>query len=487
MLVPEVSAMGERARLWQRVSTGGQDEASQLPDLISWCDTHEYQYSLDERYVVHGKSAYHKKQEKTLNQAISDMANGHYAVLVVWFFDRIQRGSTLDAFMLAERARAAGGRIEYVHDAYLNETNEMSDVMLALAATAARQESERKSKRIRAKHNALRAEGSAIGRPPWGYYIKCDVCKTPARMPKCKPHKKIFSPTPDGCKYIPLIFDMVINGRSLRFIAAWLDGEAVKTLSGKSWHEQYIGHRIIKNPIYYGERRNAGQLETEALITFSVWQQANAALASRVRPGRSTVKREKSMLAPVCGNPECDASGEHPGPMYRYSTGGHEYYRCTGRGPQRRGCGNAVPVDVADAQVIDAMGSDHANPHPERVFIPGDNRSDEIGKLRERGAEAFKRGDWNAATGCMEIAKKLESLPTVAPHWEDSFTCHVCGSVKDIDACIIKGHGIVTQGEYFAGLDVDGRRNELAQNWIVSAHRVSDGEIAVTIVHRDFT
>jgi DNA invertase Pin-like site-specific DNA recombinase len=479
--------MAERARLWQRVSTGGQDEASQLPDLIQWCDTRKYVYDLGERYIVHGKSAYHKRQQEILDRAISDMANGQYTVLVVWFFDRIQRGSTLEAFMLAERARAAGGRIEYVNDSYLNETNEMSDVMLALAATAARQESERKSKRIRAKHDALRSAGSVIGRPPWGYYIKCTVCNAPARMPKCKPHKKIFSPTADGCKYIPPIFDMVINGKSLRYIAAWLDSKGVETLSGKSWHEQYIGHRIIKNPIYYGHRRNSGQLETAGLMSYTVWQQANAALASRVRPGRSTVKREKSMLAPVCGNPECDASGEHPSPMYRYSTGGHEYYRCTGRGPQRRGCGNAVPVDAGDARVIDSMESDHANPHPDRVFIPGDAHSDEIGKLRDRGAEAFKRGDWNAATQCMEIAKKLEDQPTVAPHWEDRFICHVCGTVKDIVPCEIKGHAIMTQGEYFAGLDMDGRRDELAQNWIVSAHRDSDGEIIVGIVHKSFT
>jgi DNA invertase Pin-like site-specific DNA recombinase len=478
--------MAERARLWQRVSTGGQDEASQLPDLIRWCDTHEYEYELEERYVIHGKSAYHKKQEAALNQAISDMANGQYTVLVVWAFDRIQRGSTLEAFMLAERARAAGGRIEYVNDTYLNETNAMSDVMLALAATAARQESERKSSRVKSKHDVLRSAGSVIGRPPWGYYIKCDVCNAPARMPMCRPHKKVFSPTSDGRKYIPIIFDMVIQGKSLRVIAPWLDSEGVSTLSGQRWHEQYIGYRIIKNPIYYGHRRGGGQLETEALIAYSVWQQANAALKSRIRAGRSPTKGEKALLLPVCGNPDCDATGEHPSPMYRYSTKGHEYYRCAGRGPQRKGCGHAVRVDVADAQVIEAMEADYANPHPHRIFIPGDDRSDEIGKLRERGAEAMKRGDYAAATECMRQAEEQEAMPRIAPHWEDGFTCHVCGTVKDRHACIMAGHDIVTEGEYFSTLDMDGRRDELAQNWIVSARRDSSGQITVTTVHKSF-
>src|SRR5215470_3123786 len=309
--------MTERAKLWQRVSTGGQDEASQLPDLIGWCDTHKYEYDVDERYVVHGKSAYHKKQAAALEQAISDMANGKYTVLVVWAFDRIQRGSTLEAFMLAERARVAGGRIEYTQDTYLNETNEMSDVMLALAATAARAESKRKSERIRIKQNALRATGSVTGRPPWGYEIHCTVCDAPPRRPECKPHQKIFIPTAEGRRFVPPIFKMVIDGVSLRDIAEWLTGEGA---GGKVWHEHYLSLRLIKNPVYYGQRRNAGQLETEALVSYSVWQQANAALASRVRPGRSTSKNEKALLSPTCSNPHCDATGKHPSPMYRIHT-----------------------------------------------------------------------------------------------------------------------------------------------------------------------
>jgi DNA invertase Pin-like site-specific DNA recombinase len=456
-MVVEVFPMTERARLWQRVSTGGQDEASQLPDLMGWCDTRGYEYELNERYIVHGKSAYKKQQQAALDQVIGDMANGQYAVLVVWAFDRIQRGSTLEAFMLAEQARAAGGRIEYVLDTYLNETNQMSDVLLALAATAAREESKRKSQRVKIKHTALRANGSAVGRPPWGYQIICIVCNTPPRKPKCDSHQKVFAPTDEGRKYIPLIFQLVIDGKSLRYIAAWLDSHKVSTQSGKSWNEQYLGFRLIKNPVYYGHRRNSGQLETEALISYSTWQAANAALTSRVKSGRSTVKHEKALLSPVCGNPDCDASGEHPSPMYRTFTGKDRvpYYRCSGRSPQRHGCGNMVPLAELDAQVIEAMLSDHANMHVDRVFIPGDDRSDEIGRLREAGAEAMKRGDYATATDYMQKAAQLESEPRIAPHWEDRETGQ-------------------TRGEHFATLDSEARREELAQNWEVFAYMVED-------------
>jgi DNA invertase Pin-like site-specific DNA recombinase len=457
--------MSERARLWQRVSTGGQDEASQLPDLIRWSDTHNYEYDLDERYVIKGKSAYHKKQEAALDQAISDMANGQYTVLVVWAFDRIQRGTALEAFMLAEKARAAGGRIEYTQDAYLNETNEMSDVMLALAATASRQESKRKSERIRIKFDAKRAEGSAIGKPPWGYEVLCTVCDASPRTPGCRQHKKIFTLTAEGRRYIPLVFQMAIDGKSMRDIAIWLTAEGA---GGKVWHQDSLMRDFIRNPVYYGQRRNGGQLETEALVSYSVWRQAGAALNSRYRAGRSA--KEKALLQPVCDNPRCDATGPHPSPMYRLvgRSGNTKvtYYRCHGRGPQAKGCGNMILLDELDARVTKAMESDHMNMHITRIFIPGDQRSDEIGRLRERGAEAMKRGDYSAATDCMREAERLEALPRIAPHWEE----------RETDQ---------TEGEYFAALDTDGRRHELAQNWIVSAHRDSDGEIALTIVHKD--
>jgi DNA invertase Pin-like site-specific DNA recombinase len=428
--------MSERARIWQRVSTGGQEEASQLPDLIRWCDTRDYEYDLDERYLIHGKSAYHKKQAAALERAISDMANGKYAVLVVWAFDRIQRGTALEAFMLAEQARAAGGRIEYTQDTYLNETNEMSDVMLALAATAARGESKRKSERIRIKQDALRAAGSVTGRPPWGYKISP------------RGELKIFVPTAEGRKYVPAIFQMAIDGKSLRDIATWLTDQGA---GGKVWHEHYVSLRLIKNPVYYGQRRNAGQLVTEGLVSYSIWQQANAALASRIKPGRSTSKHDKALLSPVCGNPACDASGKHPSPLYRINARGFLYYRCHGSGPQRHGCGNMIPLAELDDTVTEAMESNHVNIYVDRIFIPGDDRSDEIGRLRESGAEAMKRGDYGAATDAMRKASELEDLPRIAPHWEELETDQ-------------------TEGEHFVSLTPEERREELAQRWRVSAH-----------------
>lgn len=445
--------MTETAGLWQRVSTGGQDEASQLPDLIRWCESHGYE--VGPRYVVHGQSAYHGKQAQWIDQAMEDMAAGKINVLVVWSADRIERRGALAALMLADRARQAGGRIEYVKDAHLNATNDMSDVMLSLSATMARQESKRKGERITAKHAALRSNGSVVGRAPWGY----EIAQQDGR--------KVLVPTSDGRNYVPAIYQKVIDGESLRSIAAWLTREGVKTQTGLYvWNEGFIGNRLIKNTVYMGQRRNGGQLETEALVSPTTWQQANAALASRVKVGRGTTKAEKAFVSPVCG--ACFAD-DYRSPMYRIFTGPKSnrraYYRCTGRGPQRKGCGAPlIPADELDGAVREAMLSNQ-QPHVEHVFVAGDDRADEIARLRERGAEAMRKGDYVVVSDMMKQADELEAQPAIRPHWEDVTTD-------------------ITEAEHFASLSAEEQRDYLTR-FEISAHRHDDGHVIVTLAPRE--
>lgn len=468
--------MSERARIWQRVSTKAQDEASQLPDCVGHCDACGYEYDLDKRYVVHGLSASKGKHQAMLDKVFADMAAGEYTVLVVWASDRIERRGALAALTLAESARKAGGRIEYVKEPHLNATNEMSDTMLALAGDMARQESKRKSERVIIKQNALRSAGSAVGRAAWGYEIVG------------RDGRKLFVPTEIGRTYIPQIFARITNGESLRTVAAWLDAEKVRTTNGKPWNEGYLGNRLIKNPVYYGQRRNAGQLETEGLVSYSTWLDANAKLASRAKPGRSTVVRDKAMLAPVCGNPECNATGsscaehssrdgncpdclsKHPSPMYRvyggYGAARKPYYRCTGSGPRRTGCGNMLPLSELDEIVTETMLSDHVNEHVEKVFIPGNDRSGEIGKLRQQAMDAYASGDKALFLKLDAKADELAALPSVAPHWEDKKTG-------------------ITRGAHFAALDATGRR-EYISHQIVWAHKEADGLPIVTVKAREY-
>lgn len=460
--------MSEQAGIWLRVSRSGQDEDSQRPDITRWVEAHGYDVQAE--YVIHGKSAFKgsRKFDQTWAQVIDDMHSGRISVLVVWKTDRIDR--KLNTFQMLAEVVAAGGRVEFVTQPHLNDLTTMGGrIALKVQEEIAYAESRDKSDRVLINHAGKRAKGSVIGRSPFGYEI------APGFNAKGE-QVKLFVPTATGRRYVPQIFQMAIDGKSLRDIAAWLDSQGVSTISGQPWDDRYLGNRLIRNPVYYGQRRNGGQLETEALVSYSVWEQANAALVSRVKPGRSTVKRDKPLLSPVCGNPECDASGEHPSPMYRYSTRGYEYYRCTGSGPQRKGCGNAVPVESADAWVTETICG-NADPHPERVFVPGDDRSDEIGKLRQTAMTAYLNDDRAEFERLDSEAKALESEPATVAHWEESFTCHACGTVSALAECVSNGHSIKTRGGHFTSLSPAQRREELAQRWTVSLDKNGTGVV----------
>lgn len=446
----------ERAGIWQRVSTGGQDEASQLPDILRYCADHGYA-PVEPYYTVHGKSAFHGRQAADLDRAFNDMTAGKFTVLVVWAADRIERRGALASLMLAKRAQDAGGRIEYVKDSHLNVASEMNGTMLALAGDMAQMESKRKSERVVAKHDALRAAGSVTGRAAWGYkIIKRDGVK-------------VFAPTEAGRNYVPLIFQMIIDGSSCRDVAAWLTDEKVPTTGGNVWNEAFIGNRLIRNPVYYGARRNAGTLATEGLVTYSQWAAANAALSSRVRPGRATVVQAKPLFSPVCGNPDCDATGAKPSPMYRVMAGGESnrtpYFRCTGRGPQRKGCGNMVPLEATVDRLVSTMSRDTTDMHVDRVFIAGDDRSDEVGRLREAAMTAYRRGDKKRFSELDMQADALDVLPAERPHWTDQETGQ-------------------NEGEYFRNLSNDGIRDYLAARFAVSVRKSGD-DIVISVGARD--
>src|ERR1035438_5144815 len=444
--------MREQAGIWQRVSTGGQDEASQLPDLVRWCQSHDYEQAKS--YVIHGASAFkgNKKFDAFWAQVLAEFKGSDINVLVVWNLKRLDR--KLHATRMIEQIVELGGRVEFVTQPHLNQLSTMGGrISLTVEQEIAHAESLDKGKAVKIKQEANRRNGSVNGRAPWGYQIV-----------KQADGRKIFAPTSDGRKCIPVVFQMLIDGASLRDVAALLTDERVSTAQDayvvigplRQWNEGYLGNRLVKNPVYYGARRNAGALATEGLVTYSVWQQANAALASRNRPGRGTVANAKALLAPVCGNPDCDATGIKPSPMYRVYTGKNQnrvpWYRCTGSGPQRKGCGFMRRCDELDATVLELMLADDGQEHYERVFIPGDDRSDEIGRLRESAMNAYAKRDMGRFAELDAQANELDSLPKVAPHWENKSTGR-------------------TEALYFALLDADAQRQELARRWAVVASR----------------
>jgi site-specific DNA recombinase len=389
----------ERAGRWLRVSTAGQDEAAQEPDVNRWIAEHGYEVA--ETYRLRA-SAYKGKHDAMLDRVIADMRSGRITVLVVWQSSRIERRGAYSAFDLARRVREAGGRIEYVRDAYLNEANEMSDVMLALAATKDRKESQDKSERVTASHDVSRANGALTGKYAFGY------------SSTGRKHERRMITTPAGEQYVPEAFERIASGHTLPSVAEWLS-----KVTGKTWHPRVIAS-MIRNPCYRGEWRSRGGRyvhECPALVTGDLWRRANASLDGRPasrRGQRNDLATGAALVSGLayCGNPDCTA-GERS-PMCKSGA----YYRCTGRGAARKGCGLMVPLDSADALMNEIM-SGLRRPELRPVFHPAEGHQTEIDditmKLDELPARRLSRADEQAERERLWAEQdRLSELPAKA-------------------------------------------------------------------------
>jgi hypothetical protein len=180
-------------------------------------------------------------------------------------------------------------------------------------------------------------------------------------------------PTDLGRRWIPVIYDLVINGNSLRNVAEYLTNNGVLTTSGKTWHEAHLA-RLVQNPAYKGTRRGGGpNMTLEALVGPTIWDAAQLSLASRARVGRVSTTQPKALLRPVCGHCfgiQREGCTDGVSPMYRQIPGRKPLilvYRCFGHGPQRIGCGAEIPLDQLDSAVVTYDRRGYAQAHRTRL------------------------------------------------------------------------------------------------------------------------
>lgn len=455
-----------RSRQFRRVSSDQQDYRKQIAALDAWDASRGY--IPGPAYVSDVLSAYHGKHIPDLERAVSDMEAGLYDVLTFWASDRMWRGKPLaDVLKYIERLEAVGS-VEFVNEPHLNNPEQdpmVRNILFANAFGMSYGESKRKVERTKMTIDSHRATGSVHGKPPWGYAVECQTCGKLTRrlddgsVERCG-HKdnKQFVPTDLGRKWVPVIYDLVVKGWSLRSIAEYLTSEGIRATSGRIFHEAYMA-RLVQNPAYKGARRSGGpNLKIEALVSPTTWDEAQLALAARTRSGRRTTTQPKALLRPVCGRCygiEREGCTDGISPMYRQ----RGVYRCSGHGPQREGCGAEISVGQLDSAVVGMLSRD-TRTHTEPEFVPGDDRAPEISRLRERAAEAVRQGDYERATQCMREAAELEKQRSTQPHWREKETK-------------------ITRGDHFRSLDSDAQR-EYLQKWR-PVTRMENGRVLVDL------
>ena len=421
-----MSRPNEPAGIWVRVSTADQSEASQTPDVLGHCAAHGY--DVTRRYELNDKSASKGEQQAKLDAMLEDMREGTIKVLVCWHSDRVERRGPEALFRLLRQIKDAGGRIESTKEPLLGTEDLSGEAVTALNAVISHQYSVHLGEQVKIALDRIKANGGIANNVPWGFTIEGDK------------YEKRIVPTDLARLVIPQIFERCIAGDSLRSIAAWLDAEGIPTPRGKAhWNESTV-RWTIRTRAYAGRLQNRqGQTiaTCEAVISPSTFDHANQAL--KTRPHRGPAKNDRPMLAGL----KCARCGS---PMYRLRSGSTKkryYYRCFGSGPQRKGCGNMVPMSELDRLIRAWVILGQTIPYRTRQWVEGRNWDDEISEVKQEIRELVEAERFGELGELQAKLTELRSRESVPGHYE----------YRDTGKTI---------SEHFVSLDSEGRREYLA-------------------------
>jgi DNA invertase Pin-like site-specific DNA recombinase len=149
------------AAIWARVSTDAQEVDNQLPDIERLC--RHRNLTITKRYVLSDVSAFNGAHKEMLARMLADAHAGHFDVVVVWAADRLSRGGIEELLRIIRELRERNVALISVNEPWLSGSDATTELLAAIAAWVANQESERRSERVKAGLARRRAEGKPIG------------------------------------------------------------------------------------------------------------------------------------------------------------------------------------------------------------------------------------------------------------------------------------------------------------------------------------
>ena len=316
---------------------------------------------------------------------------GIYDAVIGYRMDRLTRGDNQATNAIESWAYDHGKQL-LTEDGLVFPCEGADGIRWDLAKRLAHEEWLKIRERTKRGHAAVLDAGFLVSKLPWGY------------VSTGRKGSHGIAPT-DECREVwPQVCDRLIGGESLSKVCNWLRSLGMRDAKGKprAWWPRTLGV-MVRNSTYAGRHRQHGQtMRCEAVITDLVFRQAGKALDSRPKRGRQSETPALASSILRCGMPDCDATDCKPGesPMYRVHAYGGVVYRCTGRGPARKGCGYRVPCDLIDRQ-IDEVAAHLTRPVKVWTVIPGQNWKTEIAEtaadIRDLDPEADDYAEMHAA------------------------------------------------------------------------------------------
>jgi DNA invertase Pin-like site-specific DNA recombinase len=155
---------GMKAAIYCRVSTDGQTTDNQLPDIMRVVK--ERNYEITEIYKEN-ETAWKRGHQKELDRAMNDGVHRKYDVFIIWALDRFCRQGLWVTLGKIQQLWQAGVKVVSPMDSWIETDNELErDLMLAMKASMAKSESDKRSERIRAGNARRLSNGLPVGGKP---------------------------------------------------------------------------------------------------------------------------------------------------------------------------------------------------------------------------------------------------------------------------------------------------------------------------------
>lgn len=351
--------MTQRIALYLRISADPEDTrlgvARQEKDCLALAERHGW--DATETYTDNDTSAYSGKTRSQWERLMGDVRSGTVTRVIAWHTDRLTR-RPIDLEDLLERSERGTC---YVHTAVdgMDTTTISGRTTLRILAAIARQESEHKAARIKAKHLELAHSGASIGggNRAFGYRRIYDRDERPRKIVR----EEIV---PEEATVIRECAHRVLAGEALAAVTRDLNRRGVQTSTGRQWTTGTLARTLASakisgrrehRPRSRGDTKRvrigeiAGTGAWPAIITVAESDRLRAILTDdsrRTSPG-ATGRHLLSGLV-YCSRCEQRMVGRSRG-------GGKRVYMCDGQ-PGRPGCGRMyIDADGTEAHVAELV------------------------------------------------------------------------------------------------------------------------------------
>jgi len=288
------------AAAFVRVSTGSQDESSQVKIIEAYAAEHGI--TIVKWFKLHGYSASHGTQEPALREAIADIQRGDYVTLIVTESSRLDRREDLDAQAeILLSIRSAGGDIVSIAEPQFGRTDFAGRVVTLVTQYGNAQKSRTVKDTTYRGMTMIRDNNAYYGYPPVFWKAKGE-----------RYHKQAYCV---DRKAVAEIYQRVADGESLSLVArSYTSDRSGKTLWVQSVRKlirftaNYTG--VIDCSYTYEGESMTWAHAVEPVVDSALWWRANKVLDAnetelRANKGGRPIAQRTNWISGVLACPGC--------------------------------------------------------------------------------------------------------------------------------------------------------------------------------------